>query len=93
LGIKTGKFDRYRCPICFDGLIALSQQIRECATEDDRKLITKYHKHTKLFRQQFTLFSEQKECLPVNVLFLVYDYSTVHETAKFKLKDLNFTAY
>jgi hypothetical protein len=62
-------------------------------TESDILKIPAYKNHVHLFQTQFGLYSEQLNSLPRDKVFLIFDYSTIHETAKFKLKDLNFTAY
>lgn len=103
--VKKGKFDRYkkkkkktyadryRCSICCAGLQALARQVRKCASEGDLEVIENYRAHVRLYRNQFRLYSSQIEQLPIGKIFLVFDYSTIHETATFKLKDLNFAAY
>lgn len=67
--------------------------MRECQTVEDGKTIEKYQQHVSLYQAQYKLFSEHKLRLPPGVVLLVFDFSTVHDTSLFKLKDLNFTAY
>jgi hypothetical protein len=91
--IRKAKFDKYRCPICCEGLIALSKRMKgERSSENDEK-IAKYQKHTHLVKTQSYCFKYHKANLAENQSIIVMDYSTIHETAKFKLKDLNFTIY
>jgi hypothetical protein len=54
---------------------------------------SEYREHVHLFKTQGALYSAQLSQLPTEKVLLVFDYSTIHETAIFKLKDLNFTAY
>jgi hypothetical protein len=88
--VKLGKFDRYRCEQCCKGLEAKSKKI---PTQEDLTEIASYQSHVQLYKTQFELYSQQLQNLPPSKVFIVFDYSTVHETAKFKLKDLNFTAF
>lgn len=91
--IRKAKFDKYRCEICFQGLTAISKKLKgETSNELETKIAT-YRQHTALFETQSALFRSQKETLGNATTLIVMDYSTIHETAKFKLKDLNFTVY
>lgn len=76
-----------------EGLTALSNQIRGCGTGEESEKIEKYRTHVQLYKDQFQLYSAQINSLPLHKVLMIFDYSTIHETARFKLKDLNFTAY
>lgn len=91
--IKKAKFDKYRCPICCEGLLAISKRMKGDLSKENESKIAKYQKHTQLAKTQSHCFRFQKANLPNHHAIIIMDYSTIHETAKFKLKDLNFTVY
>src|SRR5690606_25360730 len=55
--------------------------------------IEAYGNHVELFKCQSSLFKDQKEELNETSCIVVMDYSTMHETTRFKLKVLNFTLF
>jgi hypothetical protein len=90
--VKKGKFDRYRCIICCQGLKAITNMTRNPSQENIATKQT-YLEHVDLYKTQFSLYSAQLNQLPKGKAFVIFDYSTIHETCQFKLKDLNFTTY
>ena len=53
IGVKPGRFDRYRCKICFDGRLALQREkMLQASREGDEALIAKYNEHIKLVEVQ-----------------------------------------
>lgn len=75
--IKLGKFDRYRCLQCFG--------------HNDPIRTEEFEKHLSLVEKQTYSYKKQKENLNTDELIIVYDFSTIHETALFKIRDLNIT--
>ena len=93
LGVKRGRFDRYKCKKCWLGKKALVRREKGQPREGDNELITDYELHKHKITTQTQLYRAQKANIRPGMFFAVFDYCTVHETAEFKLKDLNFTAF
>jgi hypothetical protein len=93
LGLKRARFDRYKCEKCWKGKKALVRREKGKTKEGDEKIIEEYELHKERITTQTQLYRTQKANIKPGMFFAVFDYCTVHETAKFKLKDLNFTAY
>jgi hypothetical protein len=80
--VKLIKFDRYRCPKCFLNRKDGSDQEKE----EFRKHSERVQEASKLYRSQL-MHLEEDQCL------IVFDYSTIHDVTKFKIKCLNYTVY
>jgi len=91
--VKKGIFDKYRCPTCAAGLRTIADTLNKAITPQQQKIIQEYREHVGLYKTQSQLYAAQLQHLPYGKILLVFDYGSIHETAKFKLKDLNFTAY
>lgn len=91
--VKEGIFDKYRCSTCAVGLRTIAETLTGNMTPEQRATIQEYREHVELYKIQSRLYTSQLQHLPYGKVLLVFDYGSIHETAVFKLKDLNFTAY
>lgn len=80
LKIKRARFDRYLCVHCHDALVYKLQH---------GIIPASYLQHVDLYRHQTIQFKLQRELLTPNQLLILYDFSTIHETALFKVKNLS----
>jgi len=78
LEIKKRKFDKYLCPVCFDSTM---------------RRRTNLIQHQDLVHHQSSLFSSLKQSLPSGTQLAVHDYTMFHETAEFKLHDLDVALF
>lgn len=85
LNVKKGKFDRYSCGVCFEGRLAEERIRVGKGKEGDREIVEKWQDHQLLFRHQFEAAQSDKEVKSPEYLFMIYDYSTIHDFTKEKV--------
>ena len=85
LGIKPGKFDRYRCQICFEGKMAEARKLSNKEKPGDEDLLQKYKDHGGLFQAQFEAVKKDKQICEEGTILFIYDYSTIHDLTSEKV--------
>lgn len=78
--MRKARFDRYLCVTCHDALI---QKLKTGLVP------LSYLQHVELYRHQNLQMKLQREQLTKNQIFIIYDFSTIHETSIFKLKNMS----
>jgi len=85
IGVKRGKFDRYRCETCFEGRMAEQRQREGKMREGDAALIASYTIHSDLVQQQFAAAKVDKLICDPSVLLCIFDYTTIHDLTSEKV--------
>jgi len=85
LQIHRAKYDRYRCPICFQGR---NPSLVSFPLKKYDQLLVRFPAHQQFVTFQSTLHKEQRKSLREGEVLLIYDYSRFHETAEVKIHDL-----
>lgn len=80
LKVSRAKFDRYLCTHCHDALIHKLKH---------NTIPPNYFQHVQLYKHQSAQFKLQRGFLGPNQVLILYDFSTIHETAIFKVKNLS----
>lgn len=89
--IRPGRFDRYRCITCFEGIEALQEQQQGEIVMNEK--IDAYFSHQVLIADRSKYYKQIRNSLGDKEALIVWDYTTIHETSEFKLKILDFAIY
>ncbi len=89
LNIKLSSFDRYRCEVCFQGRAVANLVENDTATEQQRLDYEKFKEHHKLVQHQLKQSQIHKQINDPTTIYLVYDYSTIHEFSEKKVSDFS----
>ena len=93
LKIKKSCFDRYRCVSCYKGQEAFVRRTTGRPLPGDENIMNDHIEHVHLYKHQFAEYKKQKNELNTDEILIVLDYTTIHETAIFKMKICGFCIY
>ena len=85
LHIQCASFDRYLCPICWQGKHANDGTY---PIKKRERFLSRYEKHHSFVEYQRSLHKNQRSNLGIGEVMLIYDYSRFHETSEVKIHDL-----
>lgn len=87
MNIKKGKFDRYRCLICFEGR-SLEKKINLDAEEKTK--VSKYKNHLALVNHQNGAAKLDKLVVSTDPrkILCIFDYTTIHDLTTEKWRDM-----
>ena len=93
IGVKPGKFDKYRCKICFEGREAIERQKYGHEMEGDEAKIDTYQTHIELVHNQHDEARKDKEINQEDTIMFIFDYTTMHELTSEKVQNFCNTNY
>lgn len=85
LSLRRRKFDRYLCPICWQGS---HPSDRRYPLKQRRKLLSRFPTHREFVSFQGGLYKSQLHTLADDDVLLIFDYTRFHETTEVKVHDL-----
>lgn len=91
LKIHVSRFDRYACRKCYDPL--WPQERKDLYNETDEEIKEAIADHKNLIGIQNARCRWLRTNLPRDEILIIWDYSRIHDTAVWKMHDLNMTVY